>query len=66
VKLKLFPDLIDAFGKVADGLKATVNLPRAKREEMHQVLDEAYRLMDTMLNLQRRLLSLAARVRNDR
>lgn len=32
IELKLFTDLIDALGKVASGLKAIVNLPKAKRE----------------------------------
>lgn len=30
--IKLFSDLIDALGKVAGGLKAIVNLPKAERE----------------------------------
>jgi hypothetical protein len=50
MKLSLFTDLIDALGKVAGGLKAIVNLPKAEREVMHQTLDGTYRLIDTTLN----------------
>lgn len=32
MELKLFTDLIDALGKVAAGMKAIVNLPKAERE----------------------------------
>ncbi|TPW12916.1 MAG: hypothetical protein FD130_1666, partial [Halothiobacillaceae bacterium] len=42
MELKLFTDLIDAIGKVAGGLKAIVNLPKAERETMRQTLDETY------------------------
>ncbi len=49
--LTLFTDLIDALGKVAAGLKAIVNLPKAEREAMRQTLDETYRLIDTTLNM---------------
>ena len=31
MELKFFIDLIDAIGKVAGGLKAIVNLPKAER-----------------------------------
>ena len=51
MELKLFTDLIDAIGKVAGGLKAIVNLPKAERETMRQTLDETYRLIDTTLNM---------------
>ena len=51
MELKLFTDLIDALGKVAGGLKALVNLPKAEREAMHRTLDETYRLIDTTLNM---------------
>ena len=51
MELKLFTDLIDALGKVAGGLKAIVNLPKAEREAMRQALDETYRLIDTTLNM---------------
>jgi hypothetical protein len=51
VDLKLFTNLIDALGKVASGLKAIVNLPKAERETMRRTLDETYRLIDTTLNM---------------
>jgi hypothetical protein len=51
MEFKLFTDLIDALGKVAGGLKAIVNLPKAEREAMHRTLDETYRLIDTTLNM---------------
>ena len=51
MQLKLFTDLIDALGKVAGGLKAIVNLPKAEREAMRRTLDETYRLIDTTLNM---------------
>jgi hypothetical protein len=51
MELKLFTDLIDALGKVAGGLKAIVNLPKAERETMRRTLDETYRLVDTTLNM---------------
>ena len=51
MELKLFTDLIDALGKVAGGLKAIVNLPKAERAAMRQTLDETYRLIDTTLNM---------------
>lgn len=47
----LFTDLIDALGKVAGGLKAIVNLPKAERETIRRTLDETYRLIDTTLNM---------------
>ena len=51
MKLKLFTNLIDALGKVAGGLKAIVNLPKAVREAMRRTLDEIYRLIDTTFNM---------------
>ena len=51
MELKYFTDLIDALGKVAGGLKAIVNLPKAEREAMRQTLHETYRLIDTTLNM---------------
>ena len=51
MEFKLFTDLIDALGKVASGLKALVNLPKAERVAMHRTLDETYRLIDTTLNM---------------
>ena len=50
-ELKVFTDLIDALGKVAGGLKAIVNLPKAERETIRHTLDETYRLIDTTLNM---------------
>lgn len=51
MEFKLFTDLIDALGKVAGGLKAIVNLPKAERETIRRTLDETYRLIDTTLNM---------------
>lgn len=51
MELKLFTGLIDALGKVAGGLKAIVNLPKAERETIRGTLDETYRLIDTTLNM---------------
>jgi hypothetical protein len=51
MELKIFTDLIDALGKVASGLKAIVNLPKAEREAMRRTLDETYRLIETTLNM---------------
>jgi hypothetical protein len=51
MELKFFTDLIDTLGKVAHGLKAIVNLPRAERETIRRTLNETYRLIDTMLNM---------------
>lgn len=51
MELKLFTDLIDALDKVAGGLKAIVNLPKAERETIRRTLDETYRLIDTTLNM---------------
>ncbi len=36
MQLKLFSDLIDALGKVAGGLKAMANLPKAEREAIRR------------------------------
>ena len=49
MEIKLFTDLIDAIGKVASGLKAIANLPKAERGKYRQTLDETYRLIDTTL-----------------
>jgi hypothetical protein len=49
--IKVFSDLIDTLGKVADGVKAVVSLPKAERETIHRTLDETYRLIDTTLNM---------------
>ena len=51
MEIKFFTDLIGALGKVADGLKAIVNLPKAERENIRRTLDETYRLIDTTLNM---------------
>lgn len=49
--LKFFTDLFDALGKVAEGLKVIVNLPKTERETIRRTLDETYRLIDTTLNM---------------
>lgn len=51
MEIRLFSDMIDALGKVSGGLKAIVNLPKARREAIHLTLGETYRLIDTMLNM---------------
>ena len=51
MEFRLFTDLIDALGEVAGGLKATVNLTRTERETMRRTLGEAWRLIDTTLNM---------------
>ncbi len=51
MELKLFTDLIDALGKVAGGLKAIVNLPKAEREAMRRTLNETYKLNGTTHNM---------------
>lgn len=51
MKIKLFANLNDTLGKVAGGLKAIVNLPKAEQEAMRRPLDETYRLIDTTLNM---------------
>jgi hypothetical protein len=51
MEIKLFTDLIDPLGKVAGGLKAIVDLPKAERETIRRRLDETYRLIDTTLNM---------------
>lgn len=51
MEFKLFTDLIDALGKVATGLKALAQLPKAERETIRGTLDETYRLIDTTLNM---------------
>lgn len=40
MELKLFTDLIDALGKLAGGLRAIVNLPKAERDAMHRMLEQ--------------------------
>jgi hypothetical protein len=45
MELELFTDLIDTLGKVAGGLKAIVNLPKAEREAMRRTLDETHHVM---------------------
>ena len=51
MELALFTDLIGALGKVADGLKSIVSLPKVERETMRETLEEPYRLIDTALNM---------------
>src|SRR6266508_6486852 len=50
MQLKLFSTLIETLGKVANGLKAIVNLLKAEQRAMRRTLDEIYRLIDTTLN----------------
>ena len=49
--MEFFTDLIDALGKVVEGVKALVNLPKTERETIRRTLDETYRLLDTTLNM---------------
>ncbi len=51
MEFKLFNDLIDALGKVAIGLKAIVNMPKAERETIRQTMTETYRFIDTTPNM---------------
>jgi hypothetical protein len=51
MEFKLLIDLIDAFGKVAGGLKAIGNLPQAERKSICQTLVDTYSLTDTPLNM---------------
>ena len=51
MEYKLFTDLIGALGKVAGGIKAIVDLPKAERETIRKTLDETDRLIDTTLNM---------------
>ena len=46
LELKLFTDLIDALGKVAGGLKALVNLPKAERATLAGTLAGAVSAKD--------------------
>jgi hypothetical protein len=48
---KFLTDWIEALGKVAKGVKAIVNMPKAERERIRGTLDETYRLLDTTLNM---------------
>lgn len=49
--IQLFSDLIDALGKVAEGIKTLANIPKNEREKYRQVMDDTYRLIDTTLNM---------------
>ena len=49
--LKLFTDPIDALGKVAGGLKAIVDLPKAERAAMRRTLDETCRVLGAMRDM---------------
>jgi hypothetical protein len=51
MQLKLFTDLIEAFGKVTGSFKAIVNLLETEREISRWALNEIYRLIDTTLNM---------------
>ncbi len=48
---RIFPDLVDALGKVVGRLKAIVNSPRAEPGAMRCTQDETCRLIDTTLNM---------------
>jgi hypothetical protein len=65
VELKLFNELIDTFGKVVNGLKTIVNMPRAERERYRDVLSETFRLIDTTLNMVIIRLGDVGRVQDD-
>ena len=49
--IKVFSDLVDVLGKVADGLKTLAGLPKAEREKYRETLDETYGLIDAALNM---------------
>jgi hypothetical protein len=51
MEIKFFSDLIDALGKVVDGLKAFARLPKAERDKFREIIDETCRLLDTTLNM---------------
>jgi hypothetical protein len=51
MEFKLFTDLIDAIGKVASGLKALSNFPKAERDKYRKVMAETYQLIDSALNM---------------
>ena len=51
MEITLFTYLIDALCRVAGGLKAIVNLPKAKRETIRRTLDGTHRFLDTALNM---------------
>jgi hypothetical protein len=51
MEIKFFSDLIDALGKVVDGLKALARLPKAERDKFREIIDETCRLLDTTLNM---------------
>ena len=51
MEIKIFTDFIDAIGKVATGLKALANLPKNERDKYRQTMDEAFRLIDTTINM---------------
>jgi hypothetical protein len=46
-----FKDLIDALGKVAGGFKVLANIPKTQREKYRQIVNDMYRLLDTVLNM---------------
>jgi len=49
--IKVFSDLVDVLGKVANGLKTLSALPKAERDEYRQTLDETYSLIDAALTM---------------
>jgi len=51
MEIKIFSDLVDVLGKVANGLKALSALPKAERDKYRETLDETYGLIDAALNM---------------
>ena len=49
--ISLFNDLVTALGKVTDGLKAIINLPKTERQKYRNALGEIFTLIDTTLNM---------------
>jgi len=49
--LNFFTDMLDALEKVGTWLKKLKGIPKNERDKYHQVIDETYRLMDTVLNM---------------
>jgi len=51
MELKPFTDLINAFGKVAAGLKAIVDLRKVEYKTIRRTQDETYRRIDATFNI---------------
>ena len=49
--LELFPDLFDAIEKAFKALKAIASLPQKTRDELRNMFDETFKLLDTSLNM---------------